>query len=147
MGTVACVAAILLLEDDPGMARLVDRFLAGRDHTLRIATHAHTALTMALAEPPDVVIVDQHLKDSPTGLWLLAQLREQGVVAGMILLTGDASIPARDSLRSGVVAYLVKPVTQAQVVGAVDAALGWLKLEREPRTTAGPSADRIDRGS
>ncbi len=121
---------ILVLEDDPIMQRLLERFLSETKYDLQSATNANTALTMALASPPDIVICDQHLQDSPPGVWFMQQLREHSVRAAMILLTGDERIPPRESLREGVVAYLIKPVTKEQVLEAVIEAEAWLKVTR-----------------
>ena len=73
---------------------------------------------------PQVVLCDVHLRDGPNGLWLADRIRERHPTTAMILATGDATVPPVQSLRKGIVAYLVKPFRREDVLQAVEEGLG-----------------------
>ena len=104
---------LLLIEDNPGDARLVQEHLAdasgGQSFQLR---HAATlALAMALAcdgDPPDIVLLDLSLPDS-FGLETLARWQKAAPTLPVIVLTGsDDEALAVAAVREGAQDYLVK---------------------------------------
>jgi response regulator of citrate/malate metabolism len=59
------------------------------------------------------------------GLWLADQIRDQHPTTAIVLATADADIPPTESLRSGIVAYLVKPFRRNQVTRAAEEGIRW----------------------
>jgi len=56
-------AHILVVEDDPDVRELIERQLDGAGYRITLAATGQSAVTSALADPPDVVIVDVQLPD------------------------------------------------------------------------------------
>lgn len=98
---------ILLVDDDPAMARLVKEIL--RAHGFAPPTHVTTrAAALGAAAQADVVLLDQQLPDGP-GIDLLDTLRTGARSPAVVLITahGNESLAAR-ALRQGADDYLAK---------------------------------------
>lgn len=102
---------VLLLEDDPADARLVDlmlRRVAGSPFAVEVATRLSEALARLAAGPVDVVLADLSLPDS-TGLATLKALTQAAADLPVVVLTGnDDDSQAIDALKHGAQDYLVK---------------------------------------
>jgi signal transduction histidine kinase len=103
---------LLLVEDNPGDARLVREHLAdvhGREHfTLADAPTLGEAKTLAGRAPFDIVLLDLSLPDS-SGLETLAHWRATAPDLPVIVLTGsDDEAQAVAAVREGAQDYLVK---------------------------------------
>ena len=119
---------VLIVDDEAGFRELLRRILEPAGYPLQEATNAHDALRQVAVSPPAVVICDIHMP-GPTGLWLAHQIAEQLPHTALVLATSDASIPATESLRTGIVAYLVKPFRAADVHAAVREGYRWWSAE------------------
>jgi two-component system, chemotaxis family, CheB/CheR fusion protein len=125
------MASVLIVDDEPDVRNALKIFLRPSGHDVAEASDAQAALTlMAQADaPPQVVLCDVHLRDGPNGLWLADRIRERHPTTAMILATGDATVPPVQSLRKGIVAYLIKPFRREDVVKAVDEGIKWANGE------------------
>lgn len=116
---------VLAVEDNPVNAVLLQSFFAWRPGVeLRIAANAAEALALALAAPPDLLLLDLFLPDRP-GLDLLRELRaEHGQQTPCIVLSASAMpadlLAAREA---GIELYLTKPLDVDRLLNAVDALL------------------------
>ncbi len=114
---------ILLIEDNPGDARLIKEMLAepGKaDYHLEHADRLSQGLERFLEGGIDVVLLDLNLPDSQ-GLETLGKVRAQASAVPIIVLTGlDDEITAVEAVRQGAQDYLVK--------GDVDSKLLWRAL-------------------
>jgi PAS domain S-box-containing protein len=122
-GEVGRPIGILLIEDNPGDARLIQVMLAepGRaDYHLENADRLSQGLERLLEGGIDVVLLDLGLPDSQ-GLETLGKVRAQASAVPIIVLTGlDDEITAVEAVRQGAQDYLVK--------GDVDSKLLWRAL-------------------
>jgi two-component system OmpR family response regulator len=113
---------VLLIEDDHVLGEAVRDHVAslgyGVDWMKRLDDAREALATVAY----ELVLLDLNLPDG-RGLDLLRQLRRQGSVAPVIILTAQDQIAARiDGLNSGADDYLVKPFDLSELsarVGAV----------------------------
>lgn len=126
---------ILIVDDDPGMRKMLQRVLAPLGHEIRVAEGGAQALEAAAREPVDLVLSDLKMPEMD-GLTLLEKLRGQGSDAAFILLTAygelDAVLSARD--RFGLSNFFVKPIfSQDKFLFDVMTALAKRRLERENR--------------
>jgi response regulator NasT len=94
-----------------------------------IAVPAALEALPLLTHDPHVVVCDVHLP-GPNGLWLADQIRDTSPMTAIVLATGDADIPPLESLRPGVIAYLVKPFNLTQLQAAVEEGVRWSALQR-----------------
>jgi CheY-like chemotaxis protein len=116
---------VLLVDDDPVMARLVKKILA--DNGFVSVAHAPTGReALELLEGVDVVLLDHQLPDT-TGLEVLEAIRTRPQPPAVILITahGNESLAAT-ALRRGADDYLAKDVSLADLLPQV--------LERVRRT-------------
>jgi len=101
---------ILLAEDDAFLRRACETSLRARGFTVHTASDGQEALRLALAEPPDLVLLDL-LMPRMTGLEVLRALREaEATRAVPVLIISNSS---RESdieavTKLGVAGYLVK---------------------------------------
>jgi PAS domain S-box-containing protein len=99
---------ILLVEDDPGQARLVQKALDRAGFQVAHVTGALACLTAVRARPPSFVLLDRGLPDGD-GLEVLRTLRAEFSSVCTIMLTGaDDAAVAVDAMRIGAWDYVVK---------------------------------------
>ena len=116
---------VMVIEDDPGMRKLLRITLSGAGYTVLEAADARTALTLAAHEMPDLIVQDLILPDS-AGLTLVQELRELpgGAEVLIIALSGTQSrLDEAWRMRGGFTAYLRKPVEPSRLEEAVHAYL------------------------
>jgi diguanylate cyclase (GGDEF)-like protein/PAS domain S-box-containing protein len=101
---------ILYIEDDPGLARLVQKRLAKLGYAVDIAADGEEGITQYEADPYDVVFVDQTLPRYD-GLQVIRSLASRGPLPPMIMITGtgDETV-AVEAMKLGTSDYIVKDV-------------------------------------
>lgn len=108
---------ILYMEDDAGLARLVQKRLKRAGYTVDVAEDGAKGVEQYQAGEYDVLIVDQNMPGY-SGLKVLEVLGEQGELLPTIMLTGTGSEEtAVEAMKLGASDYVVK-----------DAATGFLDL-------------------
>ena len=102
---------VLLIEDNPGDARLAQELLSEgmhRDLKLQHADRLQTGLELLAGEKFDVVILDLGLPDS-SGIETLTSLRRQAMDVPVIALTGyDDESLGIEAVHEGAQDYLIK---------------------------------------
>jgi DNA-binding response OmpR family regulator len=112
---------ILLVEDEPKMAGLIERVLVAEHHSVDHAADGMAALGFATAGPYDVIVLDRMLPDLD-GLEVLRLLRSRGVKSPVLMLTAMGSVEHRvDGLDAGADDYLAKPFSFAELLARVRA--------------------------
>ncbi|MCP5286567.1 MAG: response regulator [Burkholderiaceae bacterium] len=117
------MARILIVEDDPlirvGMARLLTK--AG--HDVRTVADGEAALREAAVLVPDLVLLDVGLPGLD-GVSCAERLRQQRFRGSVVFLTADDhEDTVRRATAAAAHAYLVKPITGAQLLPVVSTAL------------------------
>ncbi|RUL87876.1 response regulator [Tautonia sociabilis] len=117
----------LIVEDDPDQAEMAASFLRLRQFDAQTAPDGRSGLERALADRPDVVLLDLMLPDLD-GFEVCRRLRaDPGAidlpVVMVTALHGDA--PRQLGFRVGANAYLTKPYGPSDLYQAVDLALAW----------------------
>lgn len=110
---------ILLVEDDPGDAVLVEEMVADLTPRLRldcVRTLAEAGERLR-TEVPDCVLLDLHLPDA-SGLEALARIRADNDQVAVVVMTGlDQEHTGLAALASGAQDYLVKGRVEAELFG------------------------------
>ena len=104
---------VLLVEDHPALARIsCDLLRDVHGHDVHYAADGGTALSLAHANTPDIVLIDLNLPDM-TGYELAARLRAQPQFERTVLvaLSGFGSVLNRDAAAAnGIDAQFRKPM-------------------------------------
>jgi two-component sensor histidine kinase len=99
---------VLYVDDDPALARLVQRALERRGFAVRHATSGEEGLKLVQAGGVDAVALDHHLPDQ-TGLNLLPHIRALPNAPPVIYVTGSDDIHvAVSALKEGAADYVFK---------------------------------------
>ncbi len=114
---------ILAVEDDPDIARLLERELGRLGYVLRRADTAAAAAQELRRETPHLLLLDLGLPDRD-GSELLRELRAAGDSLPVICLTArDRPVELVGGLRAGADDYLVKPFDVAELDARIQAVL------------------------
>jgi DNA-binding response OmpR family regulator len=119
---LAGVAQILLIEDDATIRSALMRGLGERGHAVTSASTAMAGLRQAVADRPDLVVLDLGLPDLD-GAELLRMLRAVSRVPVIVATARDDEADVVAALRQGADDYVVKPFGTAQLDARIDAVL------------------------
>ncbi|HUX87054.1 MAG TPA: response regulator transcription factor [Chloroflexota bacterium] len=112
---------VLVVEDDPRVARVVERGLRDAGHRVAVANDGVTGLAQALGATSDVIVLDVMLPKLD-GLALCRELRQQGVSTPVLMLTARDAIPDRvRGLDAGADDYLTKPFALEELLARIRA--------------------------
>lgn len=110
---------ILIVEDDPDMARVLTRALRTRGFETVSVRGVDAALAAADAAPPDYAILDLKL-ETGSGLSLIGPLKSINPAVKVLILTGYASIAtAVDAIKLGASHYLAKPAYIGEILSGL----------------------------
>src|SRR4051794_33487094 len=100
---------VLVVEDDPAMARLQERCLQRAGYSVRLASTPAEALDILQRGGVDLAVLDYKLPGGVTGLDLHEQMKEARLDVPVILVTGfsEESTVVR-ALRAGVRDFVAK---------------------------------------
>jgi two-component sensor histidine kinase/CheY-like chemotaxis protein len=125
---------ILYIDDDAGLCRLVSRVLGRRGYTIETAQSGADGVARAKAEPFEAVLVDHYMPDQ-LGLTTLTQLKDGGVSAPVIYVTGSDEIQiAVSALKAGAADYVIKSASEdfpTLLANAIEQALTQVSLKRD----------------
>lgn len=111
---------ILLAEDDAETAAYLQKGLSGEGHAVDALADGREALTQAMLQPYDLVILDR-MMPGLDGLSVLKSLRAAQVTTPVILLTAMGSVEDRVAgLRAGADDYMVKPFALTELLARID---------------------------
>ena len=112
---------ILVIEDEPQLARHVTRALNRHGHTASARNDGAAGLQTAIDETPDLVVLDLNLPGLD-GFSVLAKLRELRSPARVLILTARGEVEHRvKGLKAGADDYLAKPFSMDELVARVEA--------------------------
>jgi DNA-binding response OmpR family regulator len=109
---------ILVIEDEAILRRVIVRNLTSRGLTAYEAGSATEAMTVALAERPDLLLLDINLPDR-TGWDVLRELRERGVSLPTVVVSA-VRVSQRRLDEFQPLAYLPKPFPLEALLRIVD---------------------------
>lgn len=116
------MASILVIEDEPILARNLSDALTLSGHEAQIAPSGEDGLRLARTTEPDVILLDFRLPGID-GLETLRRLRQITTSAAIIFITAHGGVrTAVDAIKAGADDYLSKPLELAEVRLIVDRA-------------------------
>jgi DNA-binding response OmpR family regulator len=112
---------ILVIEDEPQLARHVSRALTRRGHQASAQYDGTSGLEAVLNDPPDLVVLDLNLPGLD-GLSVLARLRQANCLSRVLILTARGDVEHRvKGLKAGADDYLAKPFSMEELVARAEA--------------------------
>ena len=112
---------ILVIEDEAQLARHICRALARHGHTATAQNDGVLGLQEAIAQPPDLIVLDLNLPGLD-GLSVLARLRQANSLARVLILTARGEVEHRvKGLKAGADDYLAKPFSMDELVARIEA--------------------------
>lgn len=100
---------VLVVEDDPGLRRILDMNLRSRGYRVSLAASGSAALDHIAADPPDLMTLDLGLPDLD-GLSVLARIHQRLPDLPILVLSArDTAGDKTAALDLGATDYLTKP--------------------------------------
>ena len=116
-------AHLLLVDDDPGLLKLLGMRLASEGYRVDTAESGQQGLRVLAKERIDLVISDLRM-DEMDGMQLFSEIQKVQPGMPVIILTAHGSIPdAVSATQQGVFSFLTKPVDKDALYKAIDEAL------------------------
>ena len=116
-------AHLLLVDDDPGLLKLLGMRLVSEGYSVVTAESGQEGLKVLGREKVDLVISDLRM-DEMDGMQLFTEIQKQQPGMPVIILTAHGSIPdAVAATQQGVFSFLTKPVDKDALYKAIDSAL------------------------
>ncbi len=126
-------ARVLVVEDDPVLARIYSCALAAVGYVVDVAVDGAAGLERLLAERYDVVVSDLCMPRM-NGLDLLKDAGRLRPEVAFVLMTAQLDPQAYDAAReAGTVRYLLKPMSMDQLARAVESAVMLSAARRKAR--------------
>ncbi|HEX9876568.1 MAG TPA: sigma 54-interacting transcriptional regulator [Gammaproteobacteria bacterium] len=114
---------ILLVDDDPGLLRLLSIRLNAEGYDIVAVESASEALAALPRFRPDLVITDLRMEHMD-GIGLLNEIQRQRPGLCVLLLTAHGTIPdAVEATQSGAFGFLTKPIDKEQLLDYVQRAM------------------------
>jgi DNA-binding response OmpR family regulator len=127
------MAKVLIVEDDATIRTAVVRALSERGHAVATASTALSGLQLAVAEKPDVVLLDLGLPDLD-GRETLRMLRAVSPVPIIVVTAAGGETDMVRALDAGADDYIVKPFGAGQLDARIRAVLRRVGEDATERT-------------
>ncbi len=135
---------ILLVDDDPGLLRLLSIRLRAEGYEVEAVESAHDALAAVSRSSPDLVITDLRM-DKMDGIGLLKELQTRSPGLRVVIITAHGTIPdAVTATQHGAFGFLTKPIDKDELKSLVERAL---KISGSVEVDEDWSAEIITRNS
>jgi EAL domain-containing protein (putative c-di-GMP-specific phosphodiesterase class I)/CheY-like chemotaxis protein len=134
---------VLVVDDDPGVARSSERLLNRHGYRVTIAHGGQEAIDLIAARAFDAVVSDLEMP-GVDGRALLRAIRARDLDLPFVFLTGSPDLQsAIDAVEYGAFRYLVKPVRPEELLDVVTHAVRWHRLAVVRREAAGELEGRL----
>lgn len=134
---------VLIVDDDPGLLKLVQRALTPKGYEVLTATTGTEGLNQVQAEKPDIVVLDKVMPDIE-GFEIARRLRREPVFAHIpiVILTGASELGDKlDAFNAGADDYLTKPFEVDELAARLAALLRRAEAFKAAKTQTLESVD------
>ena len=114
---------VVVVEDDPNIADLVDLYLRREGYRVLLAADGDRGLEVFSRENPAIVVLDVGLPGTHDGFDLCREIRARSTVPVLFLTARDDEVDRILGLELGADDYLVKPFSPRELVARVRAIL------------------------
>jgi DNA-binding NtrC family response regulator len=124
-------AQLLIVDDEANTLASLSRAFRLAGHEATVCDNASRALELAKSQCFDLILSDV-VMPGKDGLTLLEELKQQGVAAPVVMMSGQAHIEmAVRATRLGALDFLEKPISSDKLLLTVDNVLKLQRLENE----------------
>jgi two-component system response regulator GlrR len=117
------MARVLVVDDDPGLLRLMQLRLEAAGYGVTVADSGERALAQLAVSRPRVVVTDLQM-GGMDGIALFEAIRAENPALPVIILTAHGTIPdAVAAVKGGVFGYLTKPFDARALLDEIERAL------------------------
>ena len=113
---------ILVIDDEPQILRALKTILTAKQFKVSTASRGEEGLSLAAAQPPDVIILDLSLPDMD-GFEVCRRLREWTQIPIIVLSVRDSERDKVSALDKGADDYLTKPFGIEELLARIRVAL------------------------
>jgi DNA-binding response OmpR family regulator len=107
---------VLVVEDNPRLAKLVARALSGHDRRVVVAGDGDVAVFLGTTERYDAILLDIGLPGTTSGLDVLRAIKGTDPDVPVVVITGqDAPGLRQECLMAGASSFLTKPVSMEEL--------------------------------
>jgi two-component system OmpR family response regulator len=111
---------ILLIEDEPTVARFIQKGLKESGHAVEHADNGKLGLELALSSQFDVIILDRMLPQMD-GIEVLDNYRNEGIATPTLILSAKNKVDDKvKGLRAGADDYLTKPFAFEELLARIE---------------------------
>ncbi|HXC61943.1 MAG TPA: HD domain-containing phosphohydrolase [Nitrospiria bacterium] len=122
---------ILVVDDEPFIIELCQRFLTAAGYTVQTALSGEEALRLFKPYRPDLVLTDIRMPGM-NGLELIQEVKQQETNLAIVVITGHGTLStAIETMKEGVLGFVIKPFTEDELLSAVKQALEKAALVKE----------------
>src|SRR4051794_16170969 len=140
-------AAILVVDDDAPIRRMLDRTLSAEGYAVETAADGGAALAAVERSTPDLIVLDVAMP-GVDGFAVSRRLRGKGLAVPVLLLTARDAVSDRVAgLDAGADDYLVKPFATEELLARVRALLRRGKTPEELLTFGDVTLDASTRAA
>ncbi len=121
---------IVLIEEDKTLCHKIIDLLSSKGYKLIVFNNADDAINELHTISPDLILLDLFVGHT-NGLYVLQQLRMQGFIMPVVILTPSSDIKmAVRTMKSGAEDFIVKPIDNEQLEVTIQRALKNFELSR-----------------
>jgi two-component system nitrogen regulation response regulator NtrX len=126
-------AHLLIVDDEANTLASLSRAFRLAGHEATVCDNATKALELGRSHAFDLIMSDV-VMPGKDGLWLLEELKSQGIATPVVMMSGQAHIDmAVRATRLGALDFLEKPISTEKLLLTVENALKLQRLESENR--------------
>ena len=118
LNAAVLASRVLIVEDDPNVSEVVARYLLREGYQVETASDGAVGLERALADPPDLVVLDLMLP-SLSGLEFCRRLRDVAPVPVIMLTARGEEADRIAGLELGADDYVAKPFSPRELTARV----------------------------
>lgn len=135
------MARILIVDDDPDICLLLQKFLERRNHTVDTAFSKAKGIALIAKTTYDLVLSDFRLPDGE-GMDILKEVKTKDISTHLIIITGYSDVKvAIQCIKQGAFDYVTKPIHPEEILLTINKALN-SKSEPQPSDTVESSEFR-----
>jgi FixJ family two-component response regulator len=141
---MATKATIFIIDDDPSIRLALENLVSSIGQQVEIYAAAQDFLRDCPRNPAGCLVLDVKMPGF-SGLDLQSQLSRAGIYLPIIFITGHGDVPTTvRAMKAGAVEFLTKPVSDSELLAAIDQALERDRLARADRADVAELRERYD---